>query len=77
MSGSDISNLTECIKEILDWHKTGFLTGSNLRTLASEIRERHGLVFDQGEALRQAEEHVKRECMRIVLARSEHGDETR
>jgi len=62
---------TRCA-EILEWKKTGILTGGALRSCARKLNERLGLSSDMGQALAMAESETAREAMEAVLS---HGAE--
>lgn len=62
-----MSNIVERAKEIIEWRKTGILTGEALRERAREIREELGDVFNMGEALHQAENATNKEALLFVI----------
>lgn len=62
-----MSDIVERAKEIIEWRKTGILTGDALRARAREIREKLGDVFNMGEALHQAENATNKEALQFVI----------
>jgi hypothetical protein len=56
------------IREILEWQKTGVLSGPHLRSRATKINDESAGAYHVDGGLSAAEEQVKRECMHLVLS---------